>query len=210
MSFVESIRAAYRQYGRFHGRATRAEFWWFAALFLLATAGTYAAAIALYLISNERGLLALAGSIVSLFVLFSIVPAVALSVRRLHDSGCSGWLILVLLVPYLGWLIFPALMALPSSGSYNSHGPSRASTSTDPSVQYWGRTRSEALLAFADDMPRAIGAGYEPVWTEWLEVRGVQIFKVWYTKPGPDAPWLRGNAPPAVPSFDVTAGEPVH
>jgi uncharacterized membrane protein YhaH (DUF805 family) len=210
MSFVEAVRAAYRQYAVFQGRATRAEFWWFAALASLATLGMYATATALYLLSRDTGMLSIGASIVALFVLFSIVPAVSVSVRRLHDSGSSGWLILVLLVPYFGWAIFPVLMALPSSAAYNSHGPSRSRPSTDPRVQYWGRTRSGALLAFVEDFPKAIGAGYEPAWTEWIEFRRLQIFQVWYVRLGPNAPWLESDGQSSAPAFEIKPDAVVH
>ena len=42
------------------------------------------------------------------------VPSIAVTVRRLHDAGFSGWLYLVNLVPYVGGLVILVLTILPS------------------------------------------------------------------------------------------------
>ncbi|HEY5798676.1 MAG TPA: DUF805 domain-containing protein [Burkholderiaceae bacterium] len=76
------------RYAEFHGRAPRAEFWWFAlATVLLSVVASYV---------HET-----AGAAV---LLLTLVPSFAVGARRLHDTGRSGWWQLLWLVPVLGWL----------------------------------------------------------------------------------------------------------
>jgi uncharacterized membrane protein YhaH (DUF805 family) len=58
-----------------------------------------------------------------IFSLAIIVPNLALTVRRLHDAGYSGWLVLLGLVPYLGGLILLIFAVLPSSPAGVKYDP---------------------------------------------------------------------------------------
>ena len=108
MPYIEALQ----KYAVFEGRATRSKYW----LFLLVHA----------IISIIFGLIPL---ILDWFVIVEVVyflvllvPALAVGARRLHDSGKSGWLQLILLVPLIGWIIVLILLALPS-GDDNKYGP---------------------------------------------------------------------------------------
>jgi uncharacterized membrane protein YhaH (DUF805 family) len=59
-----------------------------------------------------------------LFYLYSIIPGIAIAVRRLHDRDLSGWLYLLILTPYIGGLILFIFMCLDSRRETNKHGPS--------------------------------------------------------------------------------------
>ena len=78
MSFTESVKIVLLQkYATFKGRASRSEYWWFALfMFLLGIVG---------LISE------IIDVIISLLIL---IPSIAVTVRRLHDTNRSGWLLL--------------------------------------------------------------------------------------------------------------------
>jgi uncharacterized membrane protein YhaH (DUF805 family) len=52
-----------------------------------------------------------------------LIPVVAVTVRRLHDIGMSGWWALLLLVPYIGGLIVLVFTLLPGQPHANAHGP---------------------------------------------------------------------------------------
>ena len=70
------------------------------------------------------GLLALLLIILyAIFALGIIVPALALTVRRLHDAGYSGLLVLLGLIPYLGSLIMLIFVLLPSSPAGVKYDP---------------------------------------------------------------------------------------
>ncbi|MDR1973906.1 MAG: DUF805 domain-containing protein [Bacteroidales bacterium] len=97
--FVHVIRF---QYADFKGTATRKEYWiyvLFSGVFgwLLATIGAFA-----------NGTIGLIGTIVFLCITLALlVPSVAISVRRLHDTGKSGWWLFIAFIPIIGsiWLL---------------------------------------------------------------------------------------------------------
>ena len=105
VGFAEAVRNFFVKYAAFSGRATRKEFW-FATLFLA-------------LISTSLSLLAywevpLAGILATVFSWGTTIPSLAVTFRRLHDAGCSGWNILLLLVPLLGAVMFLIMLCLAS------------------------------------------------------------------------------------------------
>ena len=59
----------------------------------------------------------------SLYSLAVLVPSLAVSVRRLHDTGRSGWWILICLVPVIGALYFLYLTILEGQQGTNEYGP---------------------------------------------------------------------------------------
>ncbi len=61
-----------------------------------------------------------------IFVLYRltvVVPGIAVSIRRLHDTGRSGWWCLISLVPVVGWIVFLIYMAQDSQPGTNRYGP---------------------------------------------------------------------------------------
>jgi uncharacterized membrane protein YhaH (DUF805 family) len=115
MTFQESVQKCFREYATFSGRAARPEFWWFA-LFLLG------ANIVLGLIDNAIfwGDTQVLGP---LFTLATIIPAIAVSVRRLHDIGKSGWWVLLHLIPIIGFLVMLYFYVQPTEPGENEYGP---------------------------------------------------------------------------------------
>jgi len=100
MTFPEAIRVCLTKYAEFHGRATRAEFWWFALFVTLVTA----ALVALHEVLGE------------VFLIAILLPLLAVGTRRLRDTGKSGWWLLLLLVPVGGLVALGFLWAEPSTG----------------------------------------------------------------------------------------------
>jgi len=102
MTFQESIRACFTKYADFRGTASRAEYWWFVLFLTLAGA---AATV-------------LAEKYATIFFLATLLPLLAAGTRRLHDTGRSGWMQLIGLVPVAGILVLAIfLAAAPASGS---------------------------------------------------------------------------------------------
>jgi uncharacterized membrane protein YhaH (DUF805 family) len=58
-----------------------------------------------------------------LFALYCVIPTFAVVVRRLHDMGVSGWVVLAGLIPYLGPLLILLVAVVPSQARANAHGP---------------------------------------------------------------------------------------
>lgn len=102
---------AWRRYATFRGRATRREFWGFLLFHVLAIS----------LISFLERQFAIAnpeiymGKLTGLYLLASVLPMLAVTVRRLHDSGLRGGWLLLGVVPLLGWLVVLALAARSSA-----------------------------------------------------------------------------------------------
>ncbi len=97
----------------FSGRARRREYWMFVLFNVIF-------GIVANIIDGIIGTNGLIGGLYSLVVL---VPALAVSVRRLHDVGKSGWWILICLVPVIGALYFLYLTILEGQQGTNEYGP---------------------------------------------------------------------------------------
>lgn len=105
-SFGQAVARFCRKYATFSGRASRSEFWW-AQLFM---AGLFFAAA---MISSINGADWIVGPY-ALFLLGSVVPSIALAVRRVHDANLHGGLVALVIVPYVGYLVVAILALMPS------------------------------------------------------------------------------------------------
>ena len=100
MGFVEAVKALYKNYVKFDGRAMRSEYWWptlyiyILYFFMLVGAGLLGETLG--------GIVAL---IVGVVMLGSIIPLIAVTVRRLHDVDKSGWFFLLSLIPIVNFYI---------------------------------------------------------------------------------------------------------
>lgn len=111
--------AALRRFADFRGRARRREYWsFFVGNVLVGLALGFVDA----LIQGTAG--AGVGVLGLLFVAMVVVPGLAASVRRLHDTGRSGWWLLVALVPILGPLSLLAFYLQDGDPGPNRFGPS--------------------------------------------------------------------------------------
>ena len=104
VTFGEAIRYGFQQYAKSTGRATRAEYWWFA-LFL------FLVAIVLAVVDSILGTGSLLGN---LWTLATLLPSVGVGCRRLRDAGCSPWNLLWGLVPVIGTIIVIVKLCRPS------------------------------------------------------------------------------------------------
>lgn len=105
MGFWESVRICFRKYFDFKGRARRSEYWWYClfsvvACLIWALFGTLLLALPVgmavqHVSGNETA--GLTTMIIILFVplLFLVLPSFSVQVRRLHDTGRSGWWVVV-------------------------------------------------------------------------------------------------------------------
>ena len=115
-----AISAVKHKYLLFNGRASRKEFWavmLFSVLISFALQLLYTLGFA---ISDNLGLL-----LALPFVIFSlgmVIPQLAVSVRRLHDTDKSGWWLLLGLIPIFGTIALIVLFSLASSEGDNRFG----------------------------------------------------------------------------------------
>lgn len=113
------IEALTRKYATFAGRARRKEYWYFILFYCIAI-------IALVVVDGLAGTFseeAEIGLFSGLFILATIVPSIAVTVRRLHDTDRSGWWVLINFVPFLGALVLFVFAVLDSQPGENRFGP---------------------------------------------------------------------------------------
>jgi uncharacterized membrane protein YhaH (DUF805 family) len=114
--FTAAVKRFFKKYATFSGRASRSEYWWWMLVSTLVTFGLTALSGVL---TAEAGAEPGTGNIIFVFLLLiwalgTIVPSIALTVRRLHDSNKSGWLYLLGLIPFVGGIILLILTVLPA------------------------------------------------------------------------------------------------
>ena len=118
MGFGDAISSGFGGMTNFSGRARRSEFWyWIVFIYILQ--------VVLYLLGgplgrNDNAFVSLIFFIIAL-VLF--LATLAVGCRRLHDTGKSGWIQLLLLVPCIGAIIMIIFWAQPSQPGDNAYGP---------------------------------------------------------------------------------------
>jgi uncharacterized membrane protein YhaH (DUF805 family) len=120
MSFAEAVRSVLSQYATFSGRARRSEFWWFALFYFLVL---FVASILDRIVGSGYGV-ANIGIFYTLAVLALLLPNIAVTIRRLHDTGRSGWWWLIWLVPLVGWIILIVFCVQDSQPGPNHYGES--------------------------------------------------------------------------------------
>ncbi|RXK67647.1 DUF805 domain-containing protein [Stenotrophomonas sp. MA5] len=124
---MQDMTLALKRYAQFEGRANRREYWMFQLfLFLVATAVSLLAGVLAILMRSSPDALSaiLIGMMVLLGLMWlaTIVPLIAVTVRRLHDCNQSGWLYLLALVP-MGGLVILVFALLPGTPQENAYGP---------------------------------------------------------------------------------------
>jgi len=110
-----------KKYADFNGRARRTEYWMFVLFNFLAMIALAILAVVLGSISQTLGTIGYL--LYVLYALAVIVPSLAVTVRRLHDTGKSGWFILLNLIPLVGPLIVLIFLVTDSQPGANQYGP---------------------------------------------------------------------------------------
>ena len=110
---------AFKRWNDFKGRSRRAEYWYFA-LFNGIIQGVLE--IIAYSFSSDTPNTFL-GILFIVYVLVLIIPTIAVTVRRLHDIGKSGWMIFINLIPIAGPIWFFVLLVRDSNPGDNKYGP---------------------------------------------------------------------------------------
>ncbi len=110
---------ALNKYATFSGRAQRAEYWYFFLFYILIFIGLSIIDGVMGSFSGETGM-GLLGGLMSLALL---IPSVAVGVRRLHDTGRSGWWLLIALIPLVGAIVILVFTVQDSETGTNAYGP---------------------------------------------------------------------------------------
>lgn len=118
---MEWYLQALKNYAGFEGRARRREYWNFVLFNFLAT-------LVLGVVDVVLDITVLA----PLYSLAVLIPSIAVTVRRLHDTDRSGWWILISLVPVVGFIVLLVFTLMDGTPGPNAHGPSPKHTTTAP------------------------------------------------------------------------------
>lgn len=149
MTFLDAIRSAFGKYATFSGRASRSEFWWWMLFeFLTRTLLGFAYMMTMLALllpaaaadaNNQPGAMdAVLGAIFNpaYFILIAwslaiLLPSLAVMVRRFHDTGRSGWFVLVTFIPLVGTILMIVFLVEESQPVANAWGePAVTASST--------------------------------------------------------------------------------
>jgi uncharacterized membrane protein YhaH (DUF805 family) len=108
----------FRDYKIYDRRAGRKEYW----TFTLFNMVVFAVFVILDKILGHSALGAIVEIVAFVFFLAILSPAIAVTIRRLHDSNKSGWWLLVVFIPFIGGVILFVLMLLDGTPGQNKFG----------------------------------------------------------------------------------------
>ena len=109
-----------KKYTQFDGRAGRPEYWFFFLFNIII-------GIVLGIVDGITGTFSQnfgIGLLGGVYMLAVFLPALAVTVRRLHDTDRSGWWVLVVFIPLIGGLVLLVMMILGGTAGDNRFGPS--------------------------------------------------------------------------------------
>lgn len=107
-----------KQYADFNGRARRKEYWMFVLFNMIFALLAMILDNILGIAIDDVGY----GPLYGLYALAVFIPGLAVAVRRLHDVGKSGWMILIALIPLIGAIWLLVLLVTDSNPGENQYG----------------------------------------------------------------------------------------
>ena len=112
MGFGQAISSGFSNYVNFSGRSCRSEYWYWILFIIIAdiVAGIIDYAIGIQVVT-------------SLFGLATLLPNLAVAIRRLHDLDRTGWWIFIGLIPLVGWIILIIWYCTRGTAGPNRFGP---------------------------------------------------------------------------------------
>ena len=124
---MEWMLMPYRRYADFEGRSCRMEYWMFTLFTVLVGAALVILMVAGGVASSGNGeqagpLFWIGIAAIVIWGLASIIPSIAVQVRRFHDQDRSGWMILLGIIPYVGSIIVFVFMCLEGTRGANRYG----------------------------------------------------------------------------------------
>ena len=134
MGFFKAIGSGFGNYTNFSGRARRSEFWWWTLFAFL------------------MGILTVIPILGWLIALAMLLPNLAMQVRRLHDTGHSGWWWFIGLIPIIGFIVLLIFYVTDSKPGPNQWGPNPKGIGNEI---YEPAPAAEPAAAPADESPAA-------------------------------------------------------
>ena len=106
----------WKKYAVFSGRARRKEYWMFVLINALISC-------AIVLVLGIVGAAQAADGLSALYSLAAFLPGLAVTCRRLHDTGRSGWWFLLVFLPIVGYIVLIVFLCLDGQPGENAYGP---------------------------------------------------------------------------------------
>ncbi|MBW2959000.1 DUF805 domain-containing protein [Hafnia paralvei] len=108
---------ALKNYAKFNGRARRREYWMFSLSHLIILA------LILWLsITIETDISGLTSILSILYMIVTLIPHLAVLVRRLHDTNQSGWFYLISFIPFIGPIVLLIFLCKEGTKGDNHYG----------------------------------------------------------------------------------------
>ena len=115
-------KAFAKNYANFNGRARRSEYWYYTLMNIIIVVGIQI--LTGIFAAMQSGVIAMVfGALYIIFALASIVPSLAVTVRRLHDIGKSGSFFFIAFIPLIGSIWLLVLMCTEGNTGENAYGP---------------------------------------------------------------------------------------
>lgn len=109
---------AFKKYATFSGRARRKEYWYFVLFNLISLIIINFIDIMIGTFDAAAGIGLLGG----LYAVLAFLPTLSVAVRRLHDTGRTGWWLLLYLIPLVGAIVIFVFLVLDSEPNENKYG----------------------------------------------------------------------------------------
>jgi uncharacterized membrane protein YhaH (DUF805 family) len=125
MGFMDALTTVFRtKYATLSGRASRSEYWWgylgLSVTSIVLQIFWMVGTIALL----DFGRIAALPTVIALVVALGfLIPSITVTVRRLHDTGKSGWMALLIFVPCIGIILWLVWMIEDGQAHENTYGP---------------------------------------------------------------------------------------
>lgn len=114
---IEAYKKFFRNYANFKDRSTRKDYW--LVILINIIIGFCVGLIGGFLGEEAEKVCTV---VVGIYSLATLIPSLALEVRRLHDINKSGWFILISLVPAVGSIILLVFLCMDSVNENNQYG----------------------------------------------------------------------------------------
>ena len=107
-----------KKYAVFSGRARRKEYWFFCLFNIIISIALSIIDIFVLGADPVEGI----GILSTIYTLGIVIPSLAVSVRRLHDTDRTGWWLLIAIIPLIGFIVLLVFMLLDSTPGENKYG----------------------------------------------------------------------------------------
>jgi uncharacterized membrane protein YhaH (DUF805 family) len=158
--FMEWFLKVLRQYADFEGRARRTEYWMFGLFNTIFSFVISLVAVIIMLITDKISILSLS----YLYMFAVMIPSLAVTVRRLHDTGRSAWFLFVSLIPFVGGIWLFILLITDGTPGKNRYGdnPKRSGLRTD-----FNRNKSVAVTLIISSFVWLLLLLFSLIETKW-------------------------------------------